>query len=288
MAVENQVVEEQESTLQDGAQEVQAPNGQEGAAAEVAQQIDPQEYERLKQENGQLSQIAQYWQRIENAYTQHPEYKTTLERMWKGLPPEQQRAILQQQAKPEAKKSNDELKAIQEKVARLEKLETTFNEQRTEALRKEKYAEVQNESEQMFKKFGATKAEEGEFWKRYDGMIRNEATQFMQQNPQLLPKQAVDMAISRHSTNLQAEFISLMEDKVTSYYGSKLQERNSPLRGIASPADKVGKSGSSPNLQERYLNAIKNETNPEKRFELHKAYAQEAGIDVKDLFRGSR
>ena len=256
----------------------EAPVGQEGAGV-ATPTIDPHEVEQLRQ-------VADYWKRVEQGANTDPAFRKELERMWRGLPAQQQ----VQPTKPEPNQrreknqEDDRLKTLQEKIEKFENYQQT---QQQETLRKEKFAEVQSETESTFKKFNATDGDKTEFWNRYGNMIRNEAYGYIQNNPSLPPNRAMEMAYSRHSSNIAGEYALLMEDKLVDFYGRKLQDRNNPLRGIGTPADKAGKDGTWPTTQERFLSAIKNERNPEKRAEMYSAYAKEKGIPVGELFRSS-
>lgn len=258
-----------------GAGEV-APNGQEGAGA-ATPTIDPQEFEQAKQQSS-------YWSRIEQIANTDAVFRSYLEKAWKGEKLTAQPEQVKQAVAPKVEKNreDDRLKSIQE---RLEKFESYQQTQQQEALRKEKFAEVQNETESTFKKFGASDADQKEFWTRYGNMIRTEAYGHIQNNPSLPPNTAMQMAYSRHSSNIAGEYAVLMEDKLMPIYAQRLQDRNNPLRGIGTPADKAGKDGTWPTTQERFLSAIKNERNPEKRAEMYAAYAKEKGISPSELFR---
>ena len=260
------------------APEAVAPNGQEGAGA-VSPSIDPKEYETIKQEHGQLREFYSKLEQITNA---DPAFRKELERAWKGLPPAVQQQIKQEQ-KAQEPKSNKEIAEVREALKQLQEERQV---ERQETMRKEKFAEVQSETNATFERFKASPEDQKEFWNRYGNMIRNEAFGYMQNNPGLDPARATSMAYSRHSANIAAEYITLMEDKMVSFYGNQLKERQNPLRGIGTPADKVGKNGVTPTTQERFMNAIKNERNPEKRAEMYSAYAQQMGIPIDELFRG--
>lgn len=264
-----------------GVADVEAPSGQEGAGA-ATPAVDMQQYERIQQEHGQLTN---QWNRIEQLANSDPQFRKELERAWRGIP-SQPVAQPKPEAQPRKEKNveDDRLKSLQD---RLEKFEGYQQQQQQEAMRKEKFAEVQSETDATFKKFGADENDQKEFWNRYGNMIRTEAMGSMQNNPSLPPNMAMQMAYSRHSANIAGEYALLMEDKLVPFYANKLQERNNPLRGIATPADKAGKGGSWPTTQERFINAIKNEKDSTKRAEMYSAYAKEMGVPVGDLFRST-
>lgn len=274
-------VSEVSSTPDNGAESVVAPTGQEGAG-DSAPQIDPKEYERIKAEHQQL---LGFYQRTEQLTNTDKAFAKEFERAWKGLPPAVQQQIKQEVKQNQEPKSNKEIAEMREA---LNQLKEERQMERQESMRKEKFAEVQSETDATFKEFKASEQEKTEFWNRYGSMIRTEAINAMQNNPGMTPDRAMALAYSRHSSNIKAEFIQLMPEKITEYYGNQLKERNNPLRGIASPAEKVGKNGQMPTTQERLMNAIKNERNPEKRAEMYAAAAQQLGIPTDELFRGNR
>ena len=127
-----------------------------------------------------------------------------------------------------------------------------------------------------------------EFWGRFGKMIQKETFDIMQNKPGIPPHVAQQMAYSRHDRNLAGEYILLMEDKMVDFYGRKIQERNNPLKGISSPAEKAARNGAgaTPTMMERFQNAIKKERNPEKRAEMYAAFAKENNIPVDEIFRG--
>jgi hypothetical protein len=255
-------------------------NGQEGGATETAT-IDPQEYERLKGEHGTL---VQNWQKLETLANKDEVFRKELERAWKGLPAAQQAQIAkaQVQEKPNNSMSRKELEEVKQQLKQFQEVQQR---QQIESLRREKFSEVQNETDRTFKKFEATPADQAEFWKRYDSMVKSEAQTYMQ-NGMPLP-QAMNKAQYNHSFNIAGEYALLMEDRIGSLYSKRMQERNSPLKGIASPADKQGAPGVMPGVKERLLSAIKNEKSAEKRAEMYVEYGKQFGTPEGGFFKST-
>jgi hypothetical protein len=290
MGAETETVEQTGSET--GVEEVTNEGGEQGqGSSEVgaSNAVDMETFQKLQTEHGQLSTN---WSKIEELANRDPVFRRELERAWKGLPPAKQAEIkkeaqVQAQAKPgQAPQSNKEIEELRQN---LKQMQEAFQGQQFEALKKEKFAEVQNETSSVQKRFGATDADMDQFWDRYGTRIRNEAYGFMQQRPGLPPTEAMRMAYARHDKNLAAEYIDLMEDRMVDFYGKKIRERDNPLRGINSPAEKAGKAGkgSTPSMQERFLSTLKKESNPEKRAQMYKAFAEETGMNPTDFFRSS-
>lgn len=283
--MENGTVE-QELPAETGVESVAsegATSGQEEAGA-GAPQIDPAVYEKLTAEHGQLSTN---WSKIEQLANADPVFRKELERAWKGLPA--QVAKVQEQPKPqgaEKPKTNAELQQLNERLTRFEQAQMV---QQQESLRREKFSEVQSETADVAKRYNASEPVMNEFWKRYGDMIRTETFNTMQNNPGIAPNVAMQQAYSRHDKNLAGEFALLMEDHLMGFYGDKIKERTNPLKGIGSPAEKAGKAGAGvlPDLKERFFSAMKKERNPERRAEMIKAFSEQSGISVDNIFRSS-
>lgn len=287
MANETAVDESQtEIGSEEPAVDERATQGQEGSEGEASSNaIDPAAYERLQQEH---SQLTQNWEKLSRLANTDPVFKKELERAWKGLPPAQQ-AQIRKEAQNKAEGKPQSNKEIEELKQTLKQLQEGFQSQQQEAIRREKFSEVQNETEAMWNRFNATDADKKEFWDRYGRMIQNEAFSIMQQRPGTPPNVATQVAYSNHSRNLAAEYVMLMEDRMVDFYGKKIQERTNPLKGIATPAEKAGKAGMgvTPTLKERFLNGLKKERDPEKRAEMMKAFSEQTGMPIDNLFRSS-
>lgn len=254
------------------------PQGQEGAAVETAT-IDPKEYERLQSEH---STLIQNWQKLEALANKDEVFRKELERAWKGLPAAQQAQIAKAQ---EAKLKNQNSEEMAQIKQQLKEFQDYQQRQQVEGLRREKLSEVQQETDRTFKKFEATPADQAEFWKRYASMINSEAQTYMANGIPL--NQAMQKAQFNHSFNLAGEYATLMEDKLGTLYSKKIQERNNPLRGVATPADKQGMPGVMPGMKERFLSAIKNEKNAEKRAEMYVEFGKQFGEPQGGFFRSS-
>ncbi|HXC04350.1 MAG TPA: hypothetical protein VNZ86_06320, partial [Bacteroidia bacterium] len=201
--------------------------------------------------------------------------------------PKEQAQIAQQARQPEKPKTNQNQsnKELEDIRAQLKEWKQTQERQQVESLRREKFSEVQDETNRAFQKFEATPADQQEFWKRYGAMVQNEAQTYMQ-NGMPLP-QAMQKAQYNHSFNIAGEYALLMEDKLATLWSKKAQERNSPLRGIASPADKQGAPGVMPGVKERFLAAIKNEKSAEKRAQMYVEFGREFGEPNGGFFKSS-
>lgn len=286
--MENETVIEESVETQGGEQESgegtsQGQGGQEGGTS--SNQVDPAAYKDLQE---RYSKLESYWSKIENGANTDPVFKKELERMWKGLPPEQ-KAEIKKAAQAQAQEKPQGNKELQQLIERQNRMEQLIQSQQHEALRREKFQEVQNETQAVRERFGANDADMKEFWDRYGKMIQNESFNITQQRPGITPQAATQMAYSNHSRNLQAEYMMLMEDRMYDFFGKKIQERNNPLKGINSPAEKAGKAGAgiTPTTQERFLAALKKERNPEKRAEMYKAFSEQTGVPIDSFFRSS-
>ena len=271
---------EQETAQDNVAEGVEQTAGQQ-TVGEVAPTIDPQEYERIKTEHGTL---VQNWQKLESIANKDEIFRKELERAWKGLPPAQQAQIAKAQTnQSRGNQSNQEIAEIKQQ---LKEFRDAQQQQQQELLKREKFAEVQNDTEQTFKKFEATPEDQAEFWKRYGSMIRRETQELMTKG--VPPQQASKMAEFRHSFNIAGEYAMLMDDKLGDLYTKKAAQRNSPLRGISSPADKAQTNGVMPSVKERFLSAIKNEKSAEKRAEMYAAFGKEYGEPEGGFFKSNK
>ena len=280
MSDENAVQGGEQETSQSAETGAEQTSGQEGAAVETAT-IDPQEYERLKTEH---STFAQNWQKLETLANKDESFRKELERAWKGLPAAQQAQIakVQDQQKPNNNMSRKELDEVKQQ---LKQFQETQKAQQYEGLKRQKFQEVQNETDRTFKKFEATPADQAEFWKRYDSVVKTDAQELMRNGVD--PQSAMRQAQYNHSFNIAGEYALLMDDRVGSLYSKRIAERNNPLRGIATPADKQGAPGVMPGVKERLLSAIKNEKSAEKRAEMYVEYGKQFGEPNGGFFKSS-
>lgn len=255
--------------------------GQDSQGGGASQAVDMERFQRMEQEHGRL---ATNWQKLEQLANADPAFRRELERAWRGLPPAKETQKPAPEPKAQRPQSNKE---IEELKANLKQLQESWQTREQETLKREKFQEVQSETQAVKDRFNASDADMTEFWSRYSQQIQKEAFDAMQRNPGLPPTKAMEMAYARHSNNLQAEYINLMEDRMTEFYGRKLQDRNSPLRGIATPAERAGKNGGvTPTMIERLQNAIKKERDPQKRAEMRVAFARENGFSPEEFFSG--
>lgn len=147
---------------------------------------------------------------------------------------------------------------------------------------------ISREMEEISKEYPFMKDEKEQerFLKDVNERVKQEAANIRMDNPAISRDQAFERATRRYNSYLPSTFVMLRKKEIGDYLRS--QGQDALPAGIATPADKIGKPGQMPGIQERYKSALENESDPEKRAQMRIEYAKAKGISPDELFASGK